>query len=635
MTTNRKNFAWLFNELKRRKVFTVVAMYAPAAFILLEVVDIITPALSLPAWTVTIAVIIVAAGFPVTIILAWIFDLTPEGIKKTGNIESAPDEPAGSIGGRRKIKGSDLVITALVIVVGILAYPKIFSRDRFENARDADGKVTIAVLPFENLTSDTLYNIWQGGFQNLLITTLSNSSELSVRRYQAVNEVLNNKKDINIASLAPSFINVVAEKLEAKTMILGNILKAGNMIRINAQLVDTETEEIYKTFQVDGDSENDLFELADKLSSMIKNHIEIRNISDNYNSPEIHGNYMTSSSEAFKYFIRGWNSFKYMELESSMNWFKEAIGADSSFTNAYVYLSYSSLMAGYDGQARQWSELAYQKREGLPLEERLVLDQLNAYYNETPNEEIKYLNQLIELDDMNPLYYHHLGFAYYKLFEYEDAINSWEQIFRIHEKWGTDYMNPYVYFLLGDAYHKINEHMREEEVLSLGHRVFPNAILIQQHQAICAFSQGDKEKANEIIAEYKTIRQNVLHCTEAMISTGLGVIYSNAGMMDEAEDFYRQSISLEPDNLIWTRDFAWFLIDNDINIEEGIQLSDYILDSFPDYWPSLDAKGWGLYKQGRYEEALKLLKDSWDLKPAYSHTGYLHIKEVEQMLASQ
>lgn len=635
MTTNRKNFAWLFNELKRRKVFTVVAMYAPAAFILLEVVDIITPALSLPAWTVTIAVIIVAVGFPVTIILAWIFDLTPDGIKKTGNIESAPDEPAGSIGSRRKIKGSDLVITALVIVVGILAYPKVFSRDRFENARDADGKVTIAVLPFENSTSDTIYNIWQGGFQNLLITTLSNSNELSVRKYQAVNEVLNTKENINEASMAPSFINMVAEKLEASTMILGNILKAGNMIRINAQLVDPESEEIYKTFQVDGDSEDDFFELADILSGMIKNYIEIRKISDQSNSLGIHGNFMTNSSEAFKYFIRGSDAFTESELESAMAWFEEAIGVDSSFTNAYVYLSYSSLMAGYDRQARQWSQMAYGMRDELPLEGKLVVDQLNAYYNETPHEEIKYLKQLIELDKMNPQYYHQLGFAYYKLFEYEDAIKSWENIFRIQEKWETDFMNPYTYFLMGDAYHKMNEHRKEEEILALGHRIFPNAILIQQHQAICAFSQGDKEKANEIIAEYKTIRQNVLHCTEAMISTGLGVIYSSAGMMDEAEDFYRQSIALEPENLIWTRDFAWFLIDNDINIEEGIQLSDYILGSFPDYWPSLDAKGWGLYKQGRYEEALKLLKDSWDLKPAYSHTGYLHIKEVEQILASQ
>ena len=83
------------------------------------------------------------------------------------------------------------------------------------------------------------------------------------------------------------------------------------------------------------------------------------------------------------------------------------------------------------------------------------------------------------------------------------------------------------------------------------------------------------------------------------------------------------------------RDFAWFLIDNDINVEEGLALSEMILNSYPEYWPSLDAKGWALYKLGKKEEALELLKDSWELKPAYSHTGYLHIQEVEKAVEGQ
>ena len=71
MKSDRKNFTWLFHELKRRKVLRVVAMYAPGAFILLEVMDIITPALALPPWTVTMTIIILAVAFPITIILAW------------------------------------------------------------------------------------------------------------------------------------------------------------------------------------------------------------------------------------------------------------------------------------------------------------------------------------------------------------------------------------------------------------------------------------------------------------------------------------------------------------------------------------------------------------------------------------
>ena len=82
-------------------------------------------------------------------------------------------------------------------------------------------------------------------------------------------------------------------------------------------------------------------------------------------------------------------------------------------------------------------------------------------------------------------------------------------------------------------------------------------------------------------------------------------------------------------------DLAWFLIDKDIKINEGMDLIQKALELKPDVWSFLDTKGWGLYKQGRYKEALKLLNDSWDLRPSYQHRGYLHIQEVEKAVASQ
>ena len=635
MADKPKKRASFLHELKRRNVFRVIAVYAGAAFVIIELINNVVDPLSLPQWLPTIIILLLIVGFPVTAILSWIFDLTPEGMKKTGSIQESDEIQEPEKTSRRSLRPSDIIITVLIIAVGILVYPKIFNGDKFEDARDPDGKVAIAVMPFENLSGDTLYNIWQGGFQNLLITTLSNSEELSVRKYHAVNDVLSDKKDINLSSLSPSFVNVLGEKLDTKTLILGNILKAGNKIRINAQLVDVETEEIYKTYQVDGDSENDLFHLADDLSGKIKNYIEIKKISDEYLSPKYQGNSMTNSSEAFKNYIRGWDAFNYVELESAVAWFTKAIQEDSTFINAYVFNTYANLMNGRSGAAKYWVNKAYEYRADLAIEEKLALDQLYAYFYETPYEEIKYLKQLIEIDEMNPLYWHQLGFAYYKLFEYEEAVKSWDQIFRIHEKWGTDYANPYPYFLLGDALHKLGEHEKEKEILALGNRVFPNAIMIQQHQAICAYSHGRIQEAEDILVEYKSIRQNILHCTEAMVSSGIGAIYTQSGQIEKAKSYYRDAIKQEPENLYWVYEFAWFLIDKEIDVEEGLELADEIIADSPEYWPAIDAKGWALYKLGRYEEALELLKDSWDLKFAYSHTGFLHIQEVEKALAEK
>jgi len=635
MAKSSKGAQSFWQELKRRKVFRVLAMYAGAAFVIIEVTNNIVEPLGLPDWVPTLVILLLILGFPVIAILSWIFDLTPQGVKRTEPFDAAFEGQEPIDAGRRRLRPSDIVIAVLLVAVGILVYPKIFHKDMMEGVRDQNGKVSIAVMPFENLSGDSLYNVWQGGFQNLLITTLSNSEELSVRKYQAVNDVLNNNKDINIASLSSNLASEIANKLDTRTLILGNLLRAGNKIRINAQLLNAETEEIYKTYQVDGNSEDDFFSLADSLSMMIKNYIEIKKISDQINSPEFEGTTFTNSSEAFKNYIRGWDAFRYMELGSAIEWFTKAIEADSLFINAYVFNSYANLLNGKTQLAKVWVNKANEIRSDLNTEQELMLNQLNAYYFETPYEEIKAIKQLIEIDELNPLYWHQMGFAYYKLFEYEEAVRSWEQIFAIHERRGTDYQNPYVYFLMGNAYHKLDEHEKEKKILALGNRVYPNAIMIQQYQAICAYSMGETHKAEDILVEYKSIRQNVLHCTEAMISSGIGTIYSSSGKFEEAEAYYREAIENDPENLYWTHDFAWFLIDNDINIDEGLKLLEHVLEHNPDYWPSLDAKGWALYKQGKYEEALTLLKDSWDLRPAYSHTGYTHIQEVEKALENQ
>jgi len=635
MSDKPKSLARFWQELKRRRVFRVIAMYAGAAFVMIEVTNNVVDPLGLPGWVPTVVILLLILGFPVIAILSWIFDLTPEGVKKTAPLEDEVENLDSEKTERRRLRTSDIVIAVLVIAVGILAYPKIFSKDSLKDARDPDGRISIAVLPFENLSGDTLFNIWQHGFQNLLISTLSNSEELSVRKYQAVNDVLNSSKEINLASLSSMLDSDLADKLDTRTLILGNLLRAGTKIRIHAQLVDAKTEEIYKTYRIDGDSENDFFVLADSLSGMIKNYIEIKSISDRYNAPGVTGNLMTHSSEAFKYYIRGWDAFKYMELSSAIEWFANAVKADSTFINAYVFGAYANLMYGRDWPAKQIVIKASEISAEYTTEQELMFNQLYAYFFETPYEEINAIKQLIEIDDQIPLHWHQLGFAYYKLFEYEQAVQSWEQIFRIHEQWGTDFQNPYAYFLMGDAYHKLGEHNKEEEILALGNRVYPNAIMIQQHQAICAFSKGETQKAEEILVEYKSIRQDVLHCTEAMVSSGIGTIYSSSGQFEEAEAYYREAIKNDPEDLYWTHEFAWFLIDKEVNIEEGIKLCDEILDQYPKYWPSLDAKGWALYKQGKYEEALTLLKDSWDLKPAYSHTGYMHIQEAEKALSAQ
>ncbi|KPL14586.1 MAG: hypothetical protein AMS26_10200 [Bacteroides sp. SM23_62] len=609
-------------------------MYAATAFIILEVVDIVAPSLGLPGWTLNLIIVLLSIGFPMAVIFSWIFDITPEGLKKTGPVQATKEEKPTVPLSKRKLKPSDAIITVLIVIVLILVYPKIFQKDKFKGIREPDGRISLSVMPFDNLSGDTVYNIWQGGLQNLLITTLSNSEELLVRQHQAVHHVIQGERNISYAAITPSMAGELALKLNTRTFVMGNILKAGDKIRVNAQLINAETEEIYKTYQVDGNTEDDIFAMADSLSVMIKNFLEIKKLVEQYDSPVIQ-TALTHSSEAFQYYIHGYHALWDWNLQEAVEWLSKAIETDSNFINAYINLSWTHLFIGNDNLARNWCKMAMEKKHELPLLGKLMLDHLHAFYFETPNEQIKYINQILEIDEFNTDYWHLLGRAYRNLDQHENAVIYFEKALEIHNKWGTHYHNSLFYMAMGDSYHQLNDHKRENEVYELGLKIFPDHPAITYYQAICALSQGEQKKAEYLISKYKSIRKNSSLWTESRILAVIGYIYSDADLFDEAETHYRRALSLDPGNPDRMNDLAWFLIDNDIDVNEGVEIIEKALERMPEDPYCLDTLGWGLYKQGRYEEALQALHDSWNFRTVYSHEVYQHIQEVEKAIANQ
>jgi len=267
--------------------------------------------------------------------------------------------------------------------------------------------------------------------------------------------------------------------------------------------------------------------------------------------------------------------------------------------------------------------------------EQLQLDHLNAYYFGTPDEQIGYLKQILEVDELNTFYWFLLGSVYYHQDQYENAAIFFEKVLDINRNWGTVYRFPFLYFRLGYSYHQLNKHKRENEVYEMGLSVFPDYPTIISFQATCALSQGDRNKADKLIAKYRSIRENKSLWPESRILSGIGYIYIRAELVNEAERHFRQAFTLDPRNPERMHDLAWFLINNDIDINEGVDLVEKALKIDPEDPYYLDTKGWGLYKQGRYEEALQFLNESWDCKSAYMHEVFQHIQAAEKALAEQ
>ena len=528
-----------------------------------------------------------------------------------------------------------VLISAVLIVAGIFAYPKIFKRDKLANLRSSHGRISVAIMPFQNMTGDIRWNIWQDVIQDNLITYLSNfSEELQVRQSESIKSMLQIKDLTDYSSITPSLAGTISQKLNADIFINGSLNKADNTIRINAQLIDSKTEEIFKSFQIEGLAEEEnIFPFIDSLSLEIKNFLVISGL-EKQESVDIKYFTSTKSPEAFSYFVQGKNDFTKNDYPSAVRMFTHAVAIDSNFTFASVMLSFSYILQGLYEPAKIWCLRAYEKRDLMPALLKNYTNILYAFNFETPNERIKYLRQMQEIDNQIPIIYYHLGNSYNVMLQYDKAIPEFEKALEIYDKWETKPFWILNYTPLGKAYHETGKYNKEKRLYKKAEQDFPDHPYLIYRQAVLSLTLGDIVSANSYIDKYISVRKEN-SVPDAIILTGVAGIYSEADILDKAEEFYREAFVLEPEKPVRMNNLAWFLIDKDLNIIEGLELVDKAIKLNPENYLYLDTKGWGLYKQGKYKEALELLEKSWNLKPVYDHGIYLHLQEAKKAVASQ
>jgi tetratricopeptide (TPR) repeat protein len=618
-----------WQELKRRKVFKAFAMYAGAAYILIELANNVTEPLNLPEWTPRLVILIVLIGFPIVAILSWIFDITPKGIMKTESIEELSEQESGHA--KSRLKTSDIIIAVLFIVVVILLYPKIFQRDKLKDIRDDDGRISIAVMPFQNMSNDTLWDIYEIGIQNELITDLSNSSDLSIRQFQTVQEILHQTNQTDFASLTPSSAGDISRKLEANSFILGSIKSAGRDIRINAHLIDAETEEIYKTFGIVGKNEDEVYALTDSLSVLLRNYLEIRVLEKDADH-EVRKLATTHSAEAYRYYIQGMNMFFEQNYYSAIELYSEALKIDSNLWSAQVWQILSYMNSGRIEESRLSFQNLDKSVDKLGFTEQLYLKGLKAIFDKDQQAFIKYTELILERDPQARLAWYQQGSNYAEIHKYEKAIRYLERAIEIDNRWGGGNIAS-IYTLTGQVYHELGNHEREREIYESGLDALPEDSRIIHHQAVCALSQGDTTEANDYIEKYRLIRK-----TEDLegywTNYNVGLIYAEAKQYDAAIEIFRELITSHPRNIHFKWRLGSILIENDIDVDEGLGLINLILEKSPNDVNALYAKGLGYYKLGRIEEAYEFINSSWDMRSFYDHNHYILLQELKQAITN-
>jgi magnesium-transporting ATPase (P-type) len=210
---NPKNF---LTELKRRNVYKVAIAYGVVAWLLMQVASQIFPFFEIPNWAVRLVVLLLVIGFPVALILAWTFELTPQGLKRT---EVADELPRKSEQNRAWIY--------VVIISGAVAAVLFFLGRYTSSKQGAEmSEKSIAVLPFENRSEDKANAYFAEGVQDEILTRLSKIADLKVTSRSSTQHYKS----------VPENLAEIAKQLGVAHILEGSVQKSGDAVRVNVQL---------------------------------------------------------------------------------------------------------------------------------------------------------------------------------------------------------------------------------------------------------------------------------------------------------------------------------------------------------------------------------------------------------------
>ena len=325
--TGQSSIAKFWQELKRRKVMKVIIVYASMTFIVLQLLSILIEPLFLPDWVMTLVIVLLAIGFPIAIVFSWIFDITPTGLEVTQSLNQNGNPQNGSLNRRKSFLYAAL-IGVLLVVVAMLAYPKVFKSD--EASLNPDLEKSIAVLPFKN-DSDDLANVYiVNGLMESVLNNLQKIEDMRVISRTSVEKFRKNTKTIS----------EIAKELNVSYFVEGSGQKIGDEILLNIQLIEASTDKHLWAQQYKRKA-TDIFDLQQEVAKNIAEKIEV--IITPEEAEQINKK-PTDNLEAYDYFLKAQDLFflgNREGLEAAIPLFKRAIEYDKEFSRAYANIAIS------------------------------------------------------------------------------------------------------------------------------------------------------------------------------------------------------------------------------------------------------------------------------------------------------
>ena len=357
-----------FAELKRRRVGKVAIAYGAVAWGVTEASSVVFPALHVPDWAMTFVVVFLMVGFPISMVLAWIFDVGPEGIHRT---EPLPQE---AVAAQVRVRAAfGLAVLLCMAGLGYLLYERGLGR-----AHAGEQRQSVAVMPFTNLSGDPSKDYFSDGMSEELLNLLARIPGLQVAARTSSFAYKGREVDVR----------QIGRELGVETLLEGSVRQAGDQVRITAQLIDTESgfhlwSETYDRKLAD------IFQVQDEIARAIVDELRIELAPADQQAAQ-RQQVPTQNVEAYQLYLQGravWKLRGDENLKHAIEFYQQAIARDPAFARAHAALASAYVvLPGYtreDDQEKFFELAETSARQALAIDPNIgeahaVLAQINA-----------------------------------------------------------------------------------------------------------------------------------------------------------------------------------------------------------------------------------------------------------------
>jgi TolB-like protein/Flp pilus assembly protein TadD len=328
-----------FAELKRRNVYKVAVAYAVAGWALSQGIAQVFPVFEVPNWVIRFIVMLIILGLPIALMLAWTFEITPEGIKRTATADAMPTAAKS-----KKHVWLYVVVIGATVSIGLFLLGRYSaSTPRPSEAATELPQKSIAVLPFDNLSRDPDNAYFCEGVQDEILTRLAKVADL---------KVISRTSTQHFKS-APDDLPQIAKQLGVAHVLEGSVQRANDQIRVNVQLINALTDAHLWAETFDRKL-TDIFAVESEIAKTIADTLQAKLTGSEQHAIAVRP---TENTEAHQLYLKGrffWNKRTGNDLKKSIDYFQQAIAADPGYALAYAGIADAyAFLPGYTAGSPQ------------------------------------------------------------------------------------------------------------------------------------------------------------------------------------------------------------------------------------------------------------------------------------------